>query len=67
MSTEENPSHTYRKAGSYKVTLTVINSIGTDTMIRENYIEISGAGMTVHPTSGVAPLKVHLNDESTLF
>jgi PKD repeat protein len=34
----QNPSHTYAIPGSYSVRLTVTNSIGTDTELRNNFI-----------------------------
>ncbi len=40
-STIQNPTHTYTAPGVYTVTLIVTNTLGTDTMIRNNYINIT--------------------------
>jgi hypothetical protein len=41
-SMEENPLHVYESPGIYTVTLTVANGNGGDTIIRENYIVVTG-------------------------
>jgi PKD repeat protein len=43
-STEQNPSYTYTEAGTYAVTLTVINSVGSDNETKTNYITTSATG-----------------------
>ena len=46
-STTENPVHTYTKAGSYTVTLTVKNALQcSGTLIKENFINISSPKIT---------------------
>ena len=40
-STEQNPSHTYRDAGTYTVSLTVSNAINEDTRKKEDYITVT--------------------------
>lgn len=40
MSTQQNPSHTYAGSGSYTVTLFVSNAFGTDTVVKQNYINV---------------------------
>ncbi|WP_455709795.1 outer membrane protein assembly factor BamB family protein [Methanosarcina mazei] len=40
-SSEQNPSHTYEKAGTYTVNLTVENSAGSDSEIKTDYIAVS--------------------------
>jgi PKD repeat protein len=40
-STAQSPFYTYPVAGTYSVTLTVTNSLGTDTMTRANYITVT--------------------------
>ena len=39
-SSEKNPVHTYTSSGKYNVTLTVTNSAGEDTIIKNDYIQI---------------------------
>ncbi|WP_449405392.1 PKD domain-containing protein [Methanolacinia paynteri] len=41
-STAQNPSYTYRSTGTYSVALTVSNKFGSDTVVKENAITISG-------------------------
>ncbi len=43
-SSQENPSHTYYNNGSYTVSLTVVNSDGSDTETKTNYIAVSEGG-----------------------
>lgn len=38
-STEQNPTHTYKAAGTYNVTLTVWNDMGSDTMTQQYIVE----------------------------
>ncbi len=40
-STVQNPDHTYTTAGTYTVSLSAGNAIGSDTMIRTGYITVS--------------------------
>jgi beta propeller repeat protein len=40
VSTEQNPNHTFVSGGSYKVTLSVNNSFGTDTIEKPNYVSV---------------------------
>lgn len=40
--TEQNPSHTYTSAGDYTVRLVVTNGTTSDTLIRNNYIKVTG-------------------------
>lgn len=40
-STKQNPIHKYNSAGTYTVSLTVINTVGSDTETRTNYITVS--------------------------
>ncbi|MDA3912209.1 MAG: FISUMP domain-containing protein [Bacteroidales bacterium] len=39
-STEQNPSHTYENEGTYTVSLTVSNAIGSDTEVKSDYITV---------------------------
>ncbi len=40
LSTEQNPTVTFPKAGHYTVRLTATNATGSDTKVEENYIEV---------------------------
>ncbi|KKG06275.1 hypothetical protein DU80_14585 [Methanosarcina mazei] len=42
-STDQNPEHTYKKAGKYTVSLTVKNAGGTDKIRKHNYITVYAA------------------------
>ncbi|MBC7569624.1 MAG: PKD domain-containing protein [Spirosoma sp.] len=51
-STEQNPVVTYDKAGRYRVTLRVTNSIGTSQpLVREQYIEVLNSGLCAELTN----------------
>jgi len=43
-STQQNPSHTYNTAGSYTVSLTATNAIGSGTETKTGYITVSAGG-----------------------
>jgi len=63
------PLHTYDKPGKYTVKLTVSNSGGSDTMVRENFIIVRAtnppkAQFTAYPQDGTAPLAVTFLDLS---
>jgi len=70
-STAQNPSHTYLIPGTYSVSLTVTNAVGSDDSTRTNYITASivpiapVADFTGTPTTGNAPLTVNFTDTST--
>jgi PKD repeat protein len=69
--TEQNPVHTYSKAGKYTVSLTVKNELGRDRVRKSNYIIVSSstslpvADFDATPTSGNTPLEVSFTDNST--
>lgn len=66
-STEQNPSHTYLKRGTYTVKLTVKNDYGTSTAIKTDYITVGmppKAAFTGTPSSGGTPLAVAFTDQS---
>ena len=48
-STIKNPTVTYSTPGRYLVKLTVTNSMGTDSIIKDNYISIYGTTGTIAP------------------
>jgi PKD repeat protein len=45
-STEQNPTHTYKSAGTYNVTLTVWNDLGSDTLTRQYTVRGASAVTT---------------------
>jgi PKD repeat protein len=70
-STLQNPSFTYTTAGSYTVTLTVTNALGSDVSSETGYISVSAsatapvASFSGDPSAGTAPLSVEFTDTST--
>jgi len=46
-STETNPSHNYAAEGTYTVTLTVANNIGTSTLVKTNLVTVSAVSPIV--------------------
>jgi PKD repeat protein/DMSO/TMAO reductase YedYZ molybdopterin-dependent catalytic subunit len=69
-STEQSPSHTYTKAGSYTVKLKVSGPGGSNTTTKQSYIIVSkvplpAAGFTGTPITGPSPLTVVFSNEST--
>jgi len=69
-STQKNPVHTFSKAGSYSVTLTVRNTAGGNTVRKISYITAATlkppiAALSANVTSGTAPLTVLFSDKST--
>jgi serine protease len=69
-SNQRNPIHTYQKAGSYTVRLTVVGPRGSDTETKGDYIQLSMpsvplANFTAKPRSGNGPLVVQFTDTST--
>jgi PKD repeat protein len=64
----QNPTHTYTSEGTYTVTLTATNSIGSSTATKLDYIfaELDEpiASFSADVTSGTAPLIVQFNDTS---
>ena len=68
-STEQNPVHQYRTAGTYTVSLKAWNDLGSDMMERPALITLRNpappvANFTGSPTSGTRPLSVTFNDTS---
>lgn len=70
-STQQNPVHTYSKAGKYTVSLVVRNAAGSNTGTRSSYItvlapvQVPVASFSASPTSGRASLSVQFTDKST--
>ena len=68
-STEQSPSHTYQKTGSYTVSLTVTGPGGSNTKTMEGYIQVTSlapvANFTGTPRSGNSPLVVQFTGTST--
>ena len=67
--TGPSPVHTYTLAGTYNVTLTVTNDVGSNTTTLTDYITVSAvppvADFSGEPVSGFAPLEVTFTDGST--
>ena len=70
-STEQNPLHTYSKAGQYTVTLTISNSAGSNIVTKNSYVsvknslEVPVSAFSASTTLGKAPLNVSFTDMST--
>jgi beta propeller repeat protein len=70
ISTKQNPTHKYSKAGKYTVTLKVTNAAGTNTATKSKYITVTGTSQAPtadfwgSPLSGKAPLKVTFTEIS---
>jgi serine protease len=66
---ERNPVHYYRDTGPYTVILTVTGPGGSDTVVRDGYIQFASAApvadFTAAPRSGNIPLVVQFTDTST--
>ncbi|AKB28648.1 cell surface protein [Methanosarcina siciliae T4/M] len=63
-SPDQNPMHTYSRAGNYNVTLTVDNKNGTDSKVVTVTV-LAQPVFSASPTSGKTPLSVSFTDEST--
>jgi len=51
LNTEKNPSHTYTSAGTYTVSLTAINSGGSNVSMMPGYITVAATESTATPTA----------------
>jgi PKD repeat protein len=49
-STQHNPTHIYYQAGTYNVTLIVTNTLGADTVIKNNFITVNSFQLTATAT-----------------
>ncbi|MFA5415034.1 MAG: PKD domain-containing protein, partial [Methanoregula sp.] len=68
-STSRNPLHAYSSPGTYTVTLTATNALGSNTTSKAGYITVSDriapvASFTASPRTGLAPLEVQFTDTS---
>jgi len=59
-STEQNPTHIYKSEGTYTVSLTVSNSLGSDTTIEEEYINVYATPAPVDLPEMPPPLTIGL-------
>ncbi|HEV7348030.1 M43 family zinc metalloprotease [Telluribacter sp.] len=50
-STQQNPTVQYNQPGRFRVKLVVKNSLGTDSLVRENYIEVLNVGLCAEMTN----------------
>ncbi|MFA5331591.1 MAG: PKD domain-containing protein [Methanoregula sp.] len=70
-SDEQNPTHIYKKAGTFAVTLTATNSAGSNTVSKSNFITATKqsvapeASFVSTKTSGTSPFTVQFMDSST--
>ncbi len=67
-SSEQDPTHNYRKEGFFTVSLTASNSGGTDKETKTNLINVTTGGIvadfSASPLVGLAPLTVNFTDLS---
>jgi PKD repeat protein len=67
-STLQNPSHTYTAAGTYTVSMTATNEVGSEAVTKTNFIEAFApvvAGFNLTPNAGVVPFTVSVTNTST--
>lgn len=69
-STDQNPVYTYQNAGTYSVSLIVVNDNGRNSTTKTDYISVlprasPAANFTANVTTGTAPLAVAFTDTST--
>jgi PKD repeat protein len=68
-SSGQNPLHKYRQPGNFTVSLTVVNTGGSDTEQKTGFIQVREeppvAAFSANNTSGYAPLTVGFTDAST--
>jgi PKD repeat protein len=68
-STEQHPSHTFLTPGSYSISLTAFHTGLMETVVEHELIIVEpadlDAGFSASVTSGVVPLTVSFDDEST--
>ena len=65
---EKDPTHSYLRPGSYTVTETVRNIAGSNTVVKQNLINVTTlpqAGFIVNATSGIEPTTIQFTDTST--
>lgn len=70
LSTDENPSHSYKNEGIYTVSLTVSNSFGADSEVKPNIVSVIGetddviAAFSVNPAIGIVPANIEFVNNS---
>ncbi|MBP6872064.1 MAG: VCBS repeat-containing protein [Bacteroidales bacterium] len=65
---QQNPTHVYTEGGQYSVRLKITGPGGSDSLVKQNYIEVlfnpPTAEFSGTPTTGFAPLEVQFTDLS---
>ncbi|MCF7793336.1 MAG: PKD domain-containing protein [Candidatus Cloacimonetes bacterium] len=69
-STEINPTHIYEEIGSYDVSLTVTNSEGSNTELKEGFITVAApeapvVSFTADSFGGIVPVTVNFDNTTT--
>lgn len=67
-STLQNPEHTFTEPGAYTIKLKITGPTGSDSLLRQDYINVYNAEMVpafgAAPRTGIVPLTVQFSDSS---